>query len=126
MADTRKKYQVGKPLGNYKPGQAGYMVGPDSTLEGITVHVTIDGMATIGKWDRVVRSFHLSFKNLSPQPVAKWSYNSALDQYTFTGWANFDQLGIAQVDRPAFVTKVNNKIRGLKAQFGSSGFGLAT
>lgn len=130
MADTRRKHSVGTAIPGFKPGQAGYTVGPDKTIaaggSSFTVHVTIDGMATSGKWHRVVRSFHLSFKGITPQPVGKWSYNPSTDKYHFTGWANYARLGIAAAAKPAFLQKVNATINGLKTVFGSAGFGPAT
>lgn len=130
MPDTRKKYEVGKAITGFKPGQPPYVVGPDKTLKygskNFTVHVTIDGFAESGKWNRVVKSFHLSFKGLTPQPVGKWAYSSATDSYTFTGWANFDKLGIEPESKSSFVNNVNSFVRNLKTPFGSNGFGVAT
>src|SRR5687767_14770819 len=76
MADTRKKYEVGKPMPGFKPGQPPYVVGPDKTFKfgnnSFTVHIKIDRFGQSGKWNRMVNSFHLSFKGITPQPVGKW------------------------------------------------------
>lgn len=124
MPDTRKVYTAGSPIPGFKPGQAGYTVGPDKALLGITTHVTIDGYDTTGI-KRKVRSFHLSFKDIIPQPVGKWAYNSGTDKYEFKGFANYEHLGIAAADRPDFIQKVNGRVSGLKTTFGSTGIGAA-
>ncbi len=126
MPDTRKKYQVGYLIAGFKPGQPPYTVGPDKTVSGFKVHITIDRKDTAGKWDYVVASFHLSFKDKFPQPGAKCAFNSALDRYNFKGWFEYDKLKIDPLDKANFLTKVNSFMSVYKDKFGSSSIGAAT
>ncbi len=123
MPDTRKTYKTGTMIPGFKPGQPPYVVGPDKTVSGCWVHITIDSYDPLGKWDRKVRSFHMSFKDFAPQPVGKWAFNSMLDRYDFKGWANFERIGV--VNRADFLQKVNVFVNSYRATFGSSGFGPA-
>lgn len=120
MPDTRKKYAIGKAIPGFKPGQPPYIVGPDKTLNGFTVHVNIDNMVNSGKWDRKVNRFHLSFKGINPQPVAKWSYNPGSDSFTFQGWANKHELGLDAIGMAALLVKVNSMMNGVQKTFGGT------
>lgn len=110
-------------IAGFKPGQAPSMIGPDKVLGGLTCYITIDAFDNFGKFDKVVKSFQLKFKNLSPEPVGKWLYNPLMDRYVFTGWSHYSQLIVP--NRIDFFMKLNAMINTHKMVIGSAGFSEA-
>lgn len=123
MADTRKRYPIGQMIAGFKPGQAPGMIGPQIMIAGLNCFITVDAFDNLGKFDKVVKSFYISFKNLSPQPVGKWLYNPMLDRYVFNGWSHYSQL--VMPNRIDFFLKLNAMVNTHKSVFGSAGFSEA-
>lgn len=110
-------------IAGFKSGQAPSMIGSDKIIGGLTCFITIDAFDNLGKFDKVVKSFYLTFKNLSPQPVGKWLYNPMLDRYVFNGWSHYSQF--VMPNRIDFFLKVNAMVNANRTIFGSAGFNEA-
>ncbi|MBS1644521.1 MAG: hypothetical protein JST36_05725 [Bacteroidetes bacterium] len=120
MADTRKRYPVGQMIMGFKVVQAPRLVGAVQKVGDYNCQLTIDEFENIGKFDRVVKSFFITFPDLNPQPVGKWLYNSLMDRYVFNGWSHYSQLSMA--NKIDFFKKFNAMVNSHRTIFGSGGF----